>query len=100
MNPFLTIRIALRALGKNKLRAGLTLLGVVIGIAAVTTMVSLGQSATALVQGQLQGLGTNVLVILPGSSRNSPAQQAAVITLKAEDAAAMPGGWPSGLAAS
>ena len=40
MHLLLTLRIALRALGKNKLRAGLTVLGVVIGIAAVTTMVS------------------------------------------------------------
>ena len=54
MNFFLTLRIALRALAKNKLRAGLTVLGVVIGIAAVTTMVSLGQSASGLVQGQFE----------------------------------------------
>jgi putative ABC transport system permease protein len=44
-------------------------LGIVIGIAAVTTMVSIGESASALVQGQIQGLGTNVIVVLPGSSR-------------------------------
>src|SRR6266581_4381312 len=66
MNLILTIRVAFRALGKNKLRAGLTVLGVVIGIAAVTTMVSIGESASALVQEQLQGLGTNVLLIFPG----------------------------------
>ena len=52
-----TVRIALRALGKNKMRAGLTVLGVVIGIAAVTTMVSVGQSASALVQSQFENLG-------------------------------------------
>jgi putative ABC transport system permease protein len=63
---FLTIvRIAIRELIKNKMRAGLTVLGVVIGIAAVTTMVSIGQSATALVQGQIQNLGTNVIIIFP-----------------------------------
>ena len=47
MDLWLTIRIALRALFKNKLRAGLTVLGVVIGIAAVTTMVSIGQTPAA-----------------------------------------------------
>ena len=67
MDLLLTITVAFRALGRNKLRAGLTVLGVVIGIAAVTTMVSIGQSATALVQGQLQALGTNVLVVFPAS---------------------------------
>ena len=52
-----TFKIALRALLKNKMRAGLTVLGVVIGIAAVTTMVSIGQSAGAFVQGQFEALG-------------------------------------------
>ncbi len=66
----LTIRIALRALRKNKMRAGLTVLGVVIGIAAVTTMVSIGQSASQLVQGEFQALGTNVIVVFPASAKS------------------------------
>src|SRR5215510_10091190 len=99
MRMYMALRIAWRALTKNKLRAALTLFGVVIGIAAVTTMVSIGQSATALVQGQLEGLGTNVLVILPGTSRDAPSQ-AAVVTLKAEDAEAMPRECPAVLAAT
>lgn len=48
------LRIAIAALGKNKLRAGLTILGVVIGIAAVTAMVSIGTSASELVQGEFK----------------------------------------------
>src|SRR3954469_24755217 len=100
MNPLLTIRIALRALGKNKLRASLTVLGVVIGIAAVTTMVSLGQSASALVQGQLQGLGTNVLVVLPGSDQRGGVRQDSVNTLTAADADALPRECAAVLAAS
>ena len=77
-NLFITMRIALRALAKNKMRAGLTVLGVVIGIAAVTTMVSVGQSAGELVQEQFQSLGTNVLVVFPGSTatgRGPPGRQ-------------------------
>src|SRR5437868_22379 len=83
MDLLLTLTVAFRALGRNKLRAGLTVLGVVIGIAAVTTMVSIGQSATALVQGQLQTLGTNVIVIFPATGRGSGVRDTAVITLTA-----------------
>ena len=89
MDSFVTVRIALRALAKNKMRAGLTVLGVVIGIAAVTTMVSIGQSASALVQGELQGLGTNVIVVMPGRSRNGGVRQSVVPTLKADDSEAI-----------
>jgi putative ABC transport system permease protein len=84
----ITLRIALRALGKNKMRAGLTVLGVVIGIAAVTAMVSLGQSASQLVQGQLQNLGTNVVIVLPGNHRRGGVRQQ-VSTLTAADSDAI-----------
>ncbi len=100
MEFWITVRIALRALAKNKLRAGLTVLGVVIGIAAVTTMVSLGQSASALVQGQLESLGTNVIVVLPGSSKSGGARQSLVTTLTAEDSDAIADECPSVRAAS
>src|SRR5439155_14710780 len=83
MDLLLTLTVAFRALGRNKLRAGLTVLGVVIGIAAVTTMVSIGQSATALVQGQLQTLGTNVIVIFPATGRGSGVRDTAVVSLTA-----------------
>ena len=75
MHLFLTLRIALRALRKHKMRAGLTILGVVIGIAAVTAMVSIGQSASDLVQGQLQSLGTNAIFAFPSSRQDKGAQQ-------------------------
>jgi putative ABC transport system permease protein len=101
MDFFLTITVAFRALGRNKLRAGLTVLGVVIGIAAVTTMVSIGQSATALVQGQLQSLGTNVLVVWPSSGRGgSGVRDTAVHTLTAADSDAMQADCPAILAAT
>ncbi len=89
MNLLLTIRVAFRALGKNKLRAGLTVLGVVIGIAAVTTMVSIGESAGAYVQGQLQGLGTNVIIVQPGTGQSGGVREANLPTLTAKDAQAI-----------
>lgn len=99
MSFLVTFRIALRALAKNKLRAGLTVLGVVIGIAAVTTMVSLGQSAGALIQGQFEAIGTNVLMIFPGSRRRGGVTQSNV-TLTAADSEAIVQECPSVLAAS
>ncbi|MFK8111930.1 MAG: ABC transporter permease [Rubripirellula sp.] len=80
-----TLRIAIRALLKNKMRAALTVLGVVIGIAAVTTMVSIGQSASALIQNQFEALGTNVIVVLPGANRKGGVRQGSMTTLTSSD---------------
>jgi putative ABC transport system permease protein len=65
---WLTILSALRILRRNPLRAGLTMLGIIIGIGAVVAMVSLGQGATASVQAEISSLGTNVLIIVPGAT--------------------------------
>jgi putative ABC transport system permease protein len=94
-----TLRIALRALAKNKMRAGLTVLGVVIGIAAVTTMVSVGQSASMLVQSQFANLGTNVIIVQPAVRRRSGVMQLQV-TLTARDSDAIAQDCPSILASS
>ena len=100
MGFWLTIRVAIRALAKNKMRAGLTMLGVIIGIAAVTAMVSIGQSASGLVQSQFEGLGTNVLVVFPGSRRQGGVRQANTPTLTARDSEAIGADCPSVLASS
>jgi len=65
---WLTVLSALVVLRRNSLRAGLTMLGIVIGIAAVVAMVSLGQGAGASVQAEIASLGTNVLIIVPGAT--------------------------------
>ena len=62
---------ALRAIGRNKLRAGLTMLGVFIGVAALIAMVAVGEGARAAVESQIQSLGTDLLVVLPGSTRTN-----------------------------
>ena len=68
--PFLwlTLLSALRILRRNPLRAGLTMLGIIIGIGAVVAMVSVGQGAVAAVQAEIASLGTNVLIIVPGAT--------------------------------
>ncbi len=58
--------MALRALSANRMRAALTMLGVVIGVAAVITLVSVGQGAQQQVSGELTSLGTNLITIVPG----------------------------------
>jgi len=83
------LRIAILALGKNKMRAGLTVLGVVIGIAAVTTMVSIGESAAALVTSQFQNLGSNVIIVFPGSGQSGGVRQGQIPSLTPEDAVAI-----------
>jgi putative ABC transport system permease protein len=100
MSFLLTLRIAVRALRKNKLRAGLTVLGVVIGIAAVTAMVSIGQSASGLVQGQFESIGTNVIVVFPGNQRQGGVRQGLVPTLTAADSDAIAQECPSILAST
>jgi putative ABC transport system permease protein len=87
--------ISLRTLAKNKLRSGLTVLGVVIGIAAVTTMVSIGQGASHLVQDQFQALGSNVILVLPSSGQNGGVRSGTVATLTEADAAAIAEECPS-----
>ncbi len=71
MNIGATTRLALSALLRNKLRSLLTTLGIVIGVAAVVTMQSMGEGATAYVGNAISGLGSNMLIAIPGaSSRN------------------------------
>ena len=64
-------KMAVHALGKNKIQTALTMLGIVIGVSAVIAMVSLGQGAQKLVQDQVAGMGTNVLQVQGGGGWNS-----------------------------
>jgi putative ABC transport system permease protein len=67
MNFLMIIRIAFRALARNKMRAALTMLGIIIGVSAVIAMVSIGQGAQASVQAQIASFGTNLLFISAGA---------------------------------
>jgi putative ABC transport system permease protein len=68
MTAILALRVALRALLRNKTRSALTMLGVVIGVAAVIATVGIGDGARARVQQTFAAMGTNLLVVLPGST--------------------------------
>ena len=66
MNVLVTVRIALRALAANTLRSVLTMLGIIIGVAAVITMIAVGNGATERVQAQMKSLGSNIMLVIPG----------------------------------
>ncbi len=68
MSIIMTLRIAFKALGRNKLRTALTMLGMIIGVAAVIAMVAMGTGAQAQIEAQIKSAGTNLLTIFPGST--------------------------------
>jgi putative ABC transport system permease protein len=83
------IRIAFRALARNKTRAALTMLGIIIGVSAVIVMVSIGQGAQATVQAQIESMGTNLLFVSAGAQNvggvRSGTGDAGTNTLTVED---------------
>jgi putative ABC transport system permease protein len=68
VNPLQTVRIALLALARNKLRSFLTVLGVIIGVGAVIAMVAIGEGAKARVEQAFASMGTNLLIVMPGTT--------------------------------
>ncbi|MFN4361666.1 MAG: ABC transporter permease [Hylemonella sp.] len=77
MSWLAALRTAWRALAANTLRSILTMLGIIIGVAAVITMIAVGNGATERVQEQMKGLGSNVMLVLPGSLSAAGVRQAA-----------------------
>lgn len=71
MNFGETFRVAFEAILSNKVRSGLTMLGVIIGVLAVILLVSIGEGARVYIERELTGLGTNLLVITPGKTSTS-----------------------------
>ena len=89
MTLLMIIRVAFRALVRNKMRATLTMLGIIIGVAAVIAMVSIGQGAQASVQAQIESIGTNLLFVSAGAQNvggvRSGTGDSGTNTLTAED---------------
>jgi putative ABC transport system permease protein len=69
MNFFECLRISMRSIRANKLRSFLTMLGIIIGVSAVIAMVAIGEGATANVSNQINGLGSNLLIVTPGQAQ-------------------------------
>src|SRR5450631_2336562 len=98
MNKLLaSVRIALRALKVNRTRSALTMLGIIIGVAAVIAMVGVGAGATKRIQDQIQSIGSNLIMVLPGSISSNGVRlgAGAVVTLTEDDAKAIAAECPS-----
>jgi putative ABC transport system permease protein len=91
MKLLASIRIALRALRVNRMRSALTMLGIIIGVAAVIAMVAVGSGATARIQEQIQSIGSNLIMVLPGSLTTSGMRlgSGAGVTLTEDDGKAI-----------
>ena len=91
MNLMESVRIALRSLAANKLRSSLTMLGIIIGVAAVIALMGVGRGASAAIDSQINSMGTNLLFVSPGSTSSSGVRsaQGSAQTLTYEDALAL-----------
>jgi putative ABC transport system permease protein len=96
-NLIASVKIALRALKVNSTRSALTMLGIIIGVAAVIAMVGVGSGATARIQAQIQSIGSNLIIVLPGSISSNGVRlgSGAVATLTEDDAKAIASECPS-----
>ena len=91
MSVFMIFRIALKALGRNKMRTALTMLGMIIGVAAVITMVALGTGAQSSIDAQIQTMGTNTIQVQAGNYTQGGVRQGQgnASTLTPDDATAI-----------
>ena len=86
-----TIKISLRALRVNKMRSALTMLGIIIGVGAVITMLAVGTGARQRIGEQMASMGSNLLIVLPGTTTSGGARLGAgsQMTLSTSDAEAI-----------
>jgi putative ABC transport system permease protein len=91
MTPLMVVATALSSLGSNKLRASLTLLGIVIGVSAVISLMSVGRGAQEAITSSIESLGTNLLFVRPGATTQGgiAGAQGSAATLTLEDAEAL-----------
>src|ERR1700740_2152869 len=96
MSVIMIFRIALKALGRNKMRTALTMLGMIIGVGAVITMVALGTGAQTSIEAQIQSTGTNMIIVSAGNFsaggvRQGQGNAATLVPADADEIAKLPG---------
>ncbi len=97
-----TLKTALRALRRNPMRSALTTLGIIIGIAAVISMVQIGEGSSAAIKQTIENMGANTLIVFPGQAVSAGVSfgGGSAVTLTSQDAAAVARDCPSVLAAA
>ncbi|MGE5263787.1 MAG: ABC transporter permease [Acidobacteriota bacterium] len=93
MNVTESLRIAMRSISSNKMRSGLTMLGIIIGVMAVIAMLSIGRGAQTAITNQINSIGTNLLYVRPGATQQAGVRSAegSAATLTMEDGQALVG---------
>jgi putative ABC transport system permease protein len=91
MSVLMTLRVAFKALGRNKMRTALTMLGMIIGVSAVITLLAMGHGAQSVIENQIKGAGTNMIIVRAGNFTFGGVRQGsgAASTLTVEDAEAL-----------
>ena len=91
MSAIESIRLAMRGLAANKLRAALTMLGIIIGVGAVIALLSIGEGVEAAITEEIQGIGSNLIFVVPGSLQHGGASFGAgsLASLTLDDAEAI-----------
>src|SRR3954469_21296425 len=77
MSPRTLLRMSLKSITRNMMRTMLTMLGIVIGVGAVIVMVAVGNGAQSQIESQISSLGTNLIIVMPGSSQQGGVSQGA-----------------------
>ncbi|PWJ64943.1 MULTISPECIES: ABC transporter permease [unclassified Fibrobacter] len=85
MSPFILMKIALKALFRNRMRTFLSVLGIVIGVAAVIAMVAMGEGSKQSIKEQMTSMGTNAIIIMPNRDRRGGVQTESAVSLEEED---------------
>ena len=85
MNPLTLAKISLRALLRNRMRTFLSVLGIVIGVAAVITMVAMGEGSRQSIKEQMTSMGTNAIIVMPNWNRRGGVQAESSEMLEEKD---------------
>lgn len=89
MSPITLLKISIKALLRNRMRTFLSVLGIVIGVAAVITMVAMGEGSKKSIKDKMTSMGTNAIIVMPNRDRRGGVQTESAVSLEEEDVIAL-----------